>query len=641
MILYLDLETFSDVPIAHGTHRYAERAEVLLSAFAVDDGEVEVVEGWTPRLTALALAADRIVIHNSKFDRTVLAAQGVELFVHKIQDTMAQARSVGLPGGLGMLCDVLGVPVDKAKDKEGRTFIQLFCKPLPKNRKLERATKDTHPVEWARFIEYAKLDVAAMREVAKRLPIWNYQGVEYQLWQLDMKINDRGFQVDVDLARAAITAVSIEQKRLASRMGELTEGEVEAASQRDRLLAHILEEYGVELPDMQKGTLERRVADENLPPVVRELLAIRLEASTTSTAKYQALVNATSSDGRLRGALEWCGAARTGRWSGRLFQPQNLPRTPDWFDRNEQGATIRAIKCGAPDLVYTDVMKRCSLAIRGAIVAPAGKKLVVADLSNIEGRVLAWLAGEDWKVKAFAEFDAGEGDDLYKLAYARSFSIAPGAVTKDQRQIGKVQELALGYQGAVGAFSSMAALYGVNLPEAEVLRIVKAWRAAHRNVVDFWYGLERVAKQAVRTPGVTLPFGRLKLRRDGAWLRIGLPSGRALCYPSPRIEDDALSYMGVNQYSRKWERIATYGGKLVENVTQAVARDVIADAMPRAERAGFEVVLTVHDELVTEAPDDVAFSAAGLAAILATNPAWADGLPLAAAGFEGPRYGKE
>jgi DNA polymerase len=650
LILYLDTETFCETPIKHGTHRYAEGVEVLLTAFAIDDAPVEVVEGWTPELTTLAGTADEIVLHNSHFDRTVLAHQGIVIPPARIRDTMAQARSVGLPGGLGKLCDILGVDVDKAKDKAGRALIQLFCKPLAANRKERRATKTTHPVEWQRFVDYAALDVAAMREVAKKLPAWNYGRAAgapragRASWELDQQINDRGFAIDVDFATAAIEAVNQEQRRLAARMAEMTDGEVEAATQRDKLLAHLLAEHGVTLPDMQKGTLERRLHDEQLPATVRELIAIRLEASGTSTAKYQALINGVSSDGRLRGTLEWCGAARTGRWSGRLFQPQNLPRPR--HKPAEIVASIEAVRAGCADLLYDDVIARCSSAIRGAIVAPVGRKLVVADLSNIEGRVLAWLAGELWKTAAFASFDRGEGADLYRLAYGRAFGIAPHEVTDDQRHLGKVMELALGYQGAVGAFLSMARLYGADLPEAEVLKLVKAWRKANAEIVDFWYSMERVAHQAVRNSGVTLTLGRLRLRRDGAWLRIVLPSGRALCYPSPRLDDGenggraVLTYMGVNQYTRAWERLSTYGGKLVENVTQAVARDVIADAMPRAEAAGFAVVLTVHDEIVSETQDHPAWTARGLAKIMSTNPTWADGLPLAAAGFEGKRYGK-
>jgi DNA polymerase len=254
--------------------------------------------------------------------------------------------------------------------------------------------------------------------------------------------------------------------------------------------------------------------------------------------------------------------------------------------------------------------------------------------------VLAWLAGEEWKLDAFRAYDAGEGPDLYKLAYARSFGIKPDQVDKDQRQLGKVQELALGYQGAVGAFSSMAALYGVSLPEAKVLELVKAWRKANSEIVGFWYGLEQRVKDAILNPGATLSYGRLKVRRGGAWLRIVLPSGRALSYPSVKLnEDGQITYMGMNMYSRKWERLATYGGKLVENVTQAVARDVIAHAMPRVRADGYPITLTVHDEIVTE-PPTLRFQRRRARRILATNPPWADGLPLAAEGFEAQRYGK-
>jgi DNA polymerase len=688
MIFFGDTETFSEIPLSQGVHRYAEGSEILLSAWAQDDGAVRVEEGLHPEFTYGLKHADQIVFQNLPFDRRVLAAQGVTLPLERCHCTMARALAHSLPGGLGALCDVLGVPVDKAKDKEGRQWIQLFCKPRPKNSELRRATKVTHPEQWRKFVDYAGLDIEAMRECFKRLPMWNYRDAEHALWQLDQIVNNRGFAVDLDFAQAAIAAVTAEKDRLAERVQAMTDGEVQAATQRDAMLRHLLEQYGVTLPDMQKGTLERRLNDPDLPDAVRELLAIRLEASTTSTAKYKALINAASSDGRLRGGLQFCGAARTGRWSGKLFQPQNLPRPSHSYAEVE--ASIEAFTSGTADLLFPDVIARASSCIRSAIVAPDGKKLIAADLSNIEGRMLAWLAGEEWKLKAFAEFDAGIGHDLYILAYARAFGLNPDAVTKDQRQLGKVQELALGYQGAVGAFLSMAQLYGMDLPEDEVLRLVKSWRRANSKIRDFWYWLGDAAISATQNPGKTTYCGRLLLRRDGAWLRIQLPSGRFLCYPQPRVEkvrepcrecdgdgcvlpadatatatafmpeDDPaavrcvacggsgwgrdkqqLTYAGVNQYTRKWERLRTYGGKLAENVTQAASRDVLAAAMPHVEAAGYEIVLTVHDEIVTEAPDDPAFSPEALSAILATNPPWASGLPLAAAGFEGARYRKD
>lgn len=353
------------------------------------------------------------------------------------------------------------------------------------------------------------------------------------------------------------------------------------------------------------------------------------------------------------------------------------------------------------------LMKIASNAIRGCIVAPAGRKLVVADLSNIEGRVLAWLAGEGWKLRAFREFDAGTGHDLYKLAYAKSFSVQPDDVTKDQRQVGKVQELALGYQGGVGAFLTFAAAYGIDLEamgaeaiagipattaaeardfmewlygqdkktnpqhwidqgasaavareESEKHRKAKRhglsgqafivcdsfkrlWREAHPATATLWRDIEDGVRAAILNRGDEFFVRKLRVRCDGAWLRIGLPSGRWLCYPSPKLDDDGISYMGINQYSRKWERLRTYGGKLVENATQAVARDVLAGNMPAIEAAGYQIVLTVHDENITEAPDTPEFNHEHLAALMAAVPDWANGLPLAAAGFEATRYRKD
>lgn len=684
-ILWGDLETFCSIPINNGTHAYAEGVEVMLFAWAIGDEPVSVWdltagEPIPSRLRKAIADPDTILFfHNSHFDRTVLRHAMPELApeVTRWRDTMVQALAHSLPGALGALCEVLGVPQDKAKDKEGKALIQLFCKPRPKNSKLRRATSKTHPVEWQRFVAYAGLDIEAMREVYKRLPKWNYQGAELALWHRDQRINDRGVCMDVQLAQAAIEAVDLEQKRLAKRTQVMTDGEVQAATQRDAMIKHIVESYGVELPDMQRSTLERRIADPDLPSPVKELLAIRLQASTTSTSKYKSLMKGISSDGRLRGTLQFCGASRTGRWAGRLFQPQNLPRPTLEQERIDEG--IEALKSGCADLLFDNVMELTSSALRGCIMAPAGKKLVVSDLSNIEGRKLAWLAGEQWKLDAFRQYDEGTGPDLYKLAYAKAFNITPEEVTKYQRQIGKVMELGLGFGGGVAAFLTFALVYGLDLEELataalpniprDVRReaqnwydesvkrkatyglservfiacdsLKRLWRRAHPKTCDFWYQLERTVRAAIVTPKKTLYCGYLKVRRDGAWLRIQLPSGRALCYPSPSIEKGNITYQGVNSYSRKWQRLKTYGGKLVENVTQAAARDVLAGNMPLIEDAGYSIVLTVHDEVITEAPDTDDFNDKALSALLSTTPEWAPDIPLNAGGFEAYHYRKD
>lgn len=573
-----DTETFCETPLAHGLHRYAEKVEITVFQWAIDDGPVEVIDctapGWEAKVKvalAAADAADEQVWQNSAFDRTVLRhAWGYEIPVEKLVDTMVQALAHSLPGSLATLCDILGVPTDSAKDKAGKALIQLFCKPRPKNQKIRRATRRTHPVEWQRFLDYAGSDIEAMREVRKRLPKWNYPGNarERELWILDQKINDRGVAVDLALAEAAVRATDLAKKGLKAETQRLTGFDpetgqgLESTTKRDAFLKFLLGEFGVELPNMQKATLERRLADENLPEPVKELLRIRLMATVTSTTKYKALMRSTSSDGRLRGTLQFCGAARTGRWAGRLFQPQNLPRVAKHL-KNEIEPGIAAFKADCADLLYSNVMEVASACIRGALVAEPGNKLVSADLSNIEGRFLAWLAGEQWKLDAFAN-----GDDLYVLGYSRSFNVPVEKVVADEeaggtmRLIGKVQELALGFQGAVGAFTSMAALYGVNLPEKRVLEIVKGWRKANPAIVNFWYEMERCAIRAAEQPGLRVSCGRIIFQRDGSWLRMRLPSGRVLCYPGVAVEDGKLSYMGTNQYTRKFERIATYGGKL-------------------------------------------------------------------------------
>lgn len=685
--LFCDLETYSEIPINCGTHKYAEKADVMLWLYAIDDGEVQAwdrtADKKMPADLKAALDDDSVKTfwHNGgMFDTVVLMkTMGIDLPLERVHDTMVQALSHSLPGSLGALCEILGVDASDTKDKEGKQLIQLFCKPRPKGNKLRRATRETHPEEWRRFVNYGKSDIRAMRQVYRKLPTWNYKGKELALWHLDQTINRRGVLMDIELAHAAIEAVAAAQHNLAERTQEITNGEVKAATQRDALLTHLLIHYGVDLPNMQKSTLERRIEDESLPWALRELLAIRLQASTTSTSKYKTLVKAASADGRLRGTLQFNGASRTGRWAGRLFQPQNLPRPSLKQDVIDAG--IEALKAGCADLVTDNVMELTSSAIRGCIIAPPGKKLVVTDLSNIEGRVQAWLAGEKWKLHAFRQFDAGTGHDLYKLAYAKSFGIKPENVTKDQRQVGKVQELALGYEGGVGAFLTFAAAYNIDLEAMadqaydaipqDILTEAKgmlewtkkkrrstfglsdkawvvcesfkrSWRAAHPQIASLWKELQQKVVAAVRQPGVTLHCRALKIRRDGAWLRIGLPSGRCLCYPSPQVDESGqFSYMGINQYSRKWSRIKSYGGKLFENICQAVARDVLANNMPAIEQAGYEIVLTVHDEDITEAPDSDEFNADHLSELLATNPDWAPDLPLAAAGFETYRYRKD
>ena len=693
MRLWLDLETFNETPIANGTYAYAIGAEIMLFAYAIDDGPVSVwdltADPEMPFDLEDALEnCDEVWAHNSMFDRNVMACAMPDKCppLSKWRDTMVKALSHSLPGKLDTLCEIFGISEEKAKLKEGRALVMLFCKPLPKNSKLRRATRLTHPEKWARFVAYAGNDIVSMREIDKKLPSWNYTGRELELWHLDQRINDRGMYLDTDLVAGALRAVADAQKELAARTMELTHGQVTSATKRDKMLDHILEYYGVAMADLQGATVQRRIEDPDLPWALKELLQVRLQATTSSTSKYAALSKGISPDHRLRGTKQFNGANRTGRWAGRLFQPDNLPRPDMDYEDIEQG--IEAIKAGCADLVFDNVMRVCSNAIRGCIAAPEGKLMYISDLANIEGRDAAWLAGEQWKLEAFQAYDDKVGHDLYALAYAKSFGVTPESVMADkkaggnQRQIGKVQELALGFAGGVGAFVTFALAYKIDLEElpdlvfpnadpdlveeargfyewlvvkkrgadfgltkdayvaCEVLK--RAWRNAHPAISSYWKQLEETVRDAIRHPGVTFPCRKVKIRRDGAWLRIVLPSGRALCYAKPQVDDKGqISYMGVNQYTRKWQRVKSFGGKFFENMCQAVARDVLAHNMPAIEAAGYEIVLTVHDEVVTEAPATDEYSSDELSGLLAASPPWAAGMPLAAAGFSFNRYKKD
>ena len=700
--LWLDLETYCETPIKHGVYRYAEDAEILLFAYAVNDGPV-IVEDFTAQgglpsdyLADMMSRADEVVAHNSMFDRVVLWARGFEIPIEKWRDTRVQAMAHSLPGALEKLCSILNIELDKRKLAEGKQLVRLFCMPRPKNSKIRRATRETHPTEWKQFIDYAGHDVEAMRAIRSKLPTWNYTGRELALWHLDQRINDRGVGVDVELVDAAIRTAEREKQRLALRTQELTGYDAEtgqgvaSATQRDKLLEHILLEHGVALPDMTADTLERRLEDDELLPApVRELINVRLQAATASISKYKAILRSVCKDGRLRGMLQFCGALRTGRWSGRLVQPQNLMRTPKYLVAVVEMAA-QAIRDGWADTIFGNTMEVLGAGVPWALVAAPGNKIVAPDLSNIEGRVLAWLAGEQWKLDAFRAQDADPDNkllDLYCLGYAKSFRLPVAEVVADyeaggtMRQIGKVQELALGYQGAVGAFVSMAAVYRVDLekmaaaavlePEMECKAreayawaveqkrdfglfervymvcwaFTQLWRGANPAIKAFWYELEDAARAVIGNPGLTVTVGRLAFDRVAAWMRIRLPSGRYLCYPSPRVDDAGkISYMGVNQYTRRWQRISTYGGKLAENVTQAIATGawgILGDRLVAAEAAGYQVVFHVHDELVCEVDDRGAFDLEELSQILTTNPEWADGLPLSAGGYESKRYRKD
>lgn len=718
--LYCDLETFSAKDIRAGSHAYAAdpSAEILLWGYAIDDAPAkvwDVTEGSMPEelrvaLDEVARKERRHVWQNGvMFDRVFLSyvMPEIELPMETLDDTMVMAYQAGLPGSLKELCEVFHLSKDKAKDADGSRLIQIFCKPLPSTWKLDRATSKTHPEEWAKFVNYCRLDIESMREVYKKLPAFNRTVKERELQVLDAAINMRGIGVDVEFAEAAIATAERAKKDIDKQVFKLTDGRVVTAGQRDALIQFFFDKYGWQLKDMRKSELEKRMEDPDIPAEMKELIGLRLMGTKTSVQKYKRVVQGAV-DGRLRGCMQFRGASRTGRISGRTFQPQNLPR-PLIKSQTEIEEIIEDTKLGILEICYDDVSVPLSSAIRSVIVPAAGNRLCVADFSNVEGRVLAWLAGEEWKLEAFREFDTlqtksgawalpyrdgwfqewavnekgdfiHKGHDLYKLTYARTFGIKPEDVTKDQRQMGKVLELALGYQGGPGAFATFAMNFGMDLDdlaktteatieesywiesmgmlkwakEKKLIRgmsqkawvacnaIKSAWRKANSEIESFWYSLAKACQSAIKAKGVAFSAGRIVCRVSGNYLLMRLPSGRYLVYPAPRLPEEGemcdFSFMGVNQYTKKWERIPTYSGKLAENSVQGAACDLLLEAGPRLEAAGYHIVMSVHDEYITEIKDDNTRNHREMEQIMSALPDWADGLPLVAAGFEAARY---
>lgn len=696
-LIYCDLETFSECNLPKcGAHRYAEdpSTEVLLWGYAIGEepakvwdvaNDILMPDDLAQALADVKAGKAKTVWHNGmNFDSNVLrAVMGIDLQPEVVIDTMVLAYECGLPGALGDLSVVFRLDEDHAKDTDGRRLVQLFCKPQPEGRKIRRATAQTHPEDWKKFVNYCRLDVEAERDLFKRMPKFNVTVEERALQCLDARINNRGMKIDLALARAAMALSEKYKVKLNAKTQELTNGAVNSATQTQAMIETIEGLFGIKLKNLQKSEVSRLIEMDGLPEPMKELLRVRLSSAKSSVTKYKALLAATCSDGRLRGTLQFRGASRTGRYAGRLFQPQNLARQT--LSLKELDFATEATLDGTLPLFYPDkVPEILSEILRGVITVEDGKRMVVADYSNIEGRVLAWVAGETWKLDAFRAYDAGTGHDLYKMTYAKSFGVKPEDVTKPQRQMGKVLELAMGYGGGPGAFVTFAKGYGINLeelaktvlptvPQSVMDEAVSAyewarsdkrrlcgltrdvwlacdslkrlWRRANAHIVRFWKALGDACITALkekRSVRVNCPQDvRVEVR--GNWLLLRLPSGRYLCYASPRLidgESESWTYMGINQRTRKWERLETYPGKCTENLIQAIAADILTTALPRLEAAGFCPVMTVHDEVLTECLDTDDYTSERMQQIMCELPAWAKGLPLAADGFETKRYHK-
>jgi len=663
--LRIDFETRSAVDLTKtGVYAYAHdlTTDLWCACYAFGDDPVHV---WLPgepcpgEIVEHVMMGGEIVAHNAAFERIIWRYilsdpkyGWPEPATEQWRCTMVMAYALALPGSLENAAPAAGL--DIAKDMSGRRLMLQMAKP----RKVENGviTWWNEPAKIEKLIAYCKQDVEVERALEKRLrPL---SPSELALWHLDQTINDKGILVDTELCLAGKNIVKQTQERLDNDMAEATGREVSACSNRNQIVKWI-KSQGVEVGSIAKDQIEDLLLTD-LPDNVRKVLLLRQESAKASVAKIDALLNGASpEDGRAKGLLQFH-AASTGRWGGRRFQPQNIKR-PDETDIDTAIDIVRTGDYDYVSMMYGQPLSVVGDCLRGMVKAAPGHRIIAADYSNIEGRVLAWLAGEHDKLEAFRAFDAGTGHDLYKITAGSILGKDPADITKDERQAyGKVPELALGYQGGVGAFQTMAVNYGVNLTTEEVEMIRDNWREAHPNIKQFWWNIEQAAVDAVKRKGSTTAVGRIKFRFAGSWLFMRLPSGRFLAYPYPEVREfdtpwgdlkEGLTYFSTIDVSKKakvvddpnnsglWARIKTYGGMLAENATQAVARDVMGDAMPRLENAGYPIILTVHDEVVTEPREDHG-SVEEMEHIMKTLPAWASGLPVAAEGFEARRYRK-
>ena len=646
--LSIDIETYSDVDLSKcGVYKYVEGDfHILLFAYAFDDEEVKIVDlacGEELPREVLDAIDDQDVIKwawNAQFERTSIGHYlGRVLSPDSWRCSMVHAASLSLPLSLKEAAKALNT--GEQKDKAGENLIRYFsvpCKPTKTNGGRTRNLPEHNPEGWRQFKDYCMQDVRTERDIRNRLEAFPMLEHEWDYYHMDQRINDRGVLIDKHLVEQAIACDLLLSETMTKKAYELTGLEnPNSVSQ----LKTWLQERGIEIDSLGKKEVASMITDldkHSCDQEALDMLKLRLQMAKSSVKKYQAADRCTCDDGRARGLFQFSGANRTQRWSGRNIQLQNLPQ--NHISTLDEAREL--VKMGCFDMVesiYGNTPDILSQLIRTMLIAKPGCKFIVADFSAIEARVLAWLAGEEWRMEAFKN-----GEDIYCASASQMFGVpvVKHGINGELRQKGKVAELACGYGGAAGALISMGAL-DMGLSEEELPDLIDDWRSSNPKIVQFWWDIEKAAIESIKDHKVR-QVGRIGVSFSNNTLWLQLPSGRRLAYIKPKLQPNrfgrlSITYEGLGQ-NNKWGRIETYSGKLVENITQATARDLLAEAIWRIENAGLAIVGHVHDEVILEVPeDDVAVE--DVCQIMNQNPKWADGIVLNSAGYQGSYYFKD
>ena len=646
-VLHIDLETYSDIDIGKcGAYRYVDSPnfEILLLAYAYDDEPVTVIDlaqgEQIPKDVLADITDEDItkVAHNAAFERICLSKfLNTKLDPKAWHCTMVHALSLGFPASLADVGKALNLGEDKQKMAVGKRLITYFCKPCkPTMANGQRTRNYPHhdPEKWNLFKEYNRQDVVTEQAIYERLMKFPLPESEQQLYCLDQSINDYGIGVDTDLMDKVIGYSMDYEAHMRKECEELTGGiNVHSIVQLKQWLT---EQEGRQIDSLTKDDVDQ-LLKLDLKPESKRILELRQETGKTSVKKYEAFERSICSDGRIHGAFQFYGAGRTGRWAGRLIQPQNFPRNA-FEDIALARQLVKSEQWDEIEMLYGSMNDVFSTLIRTLIVPPEGMTFAIADYSAIEARVVAWMADEKWRQDVFAN-----GGDIYCMSATQMFGVPVEKHGQNShlRKKGKVAELACGYGGGVGALRKMGGEQ-MGLTEKEMDDIVKKWRRSSPHVVRLWRELGDAAIEAIDTRLRVKCSHDVSFKYAKGILFMQLPSGRSLAYVQPRFDGRELTYMGMNQTTRKWERTKTWGGKLTENLIQAIARDCLAVSMAKIQKAGYHIVMHVHDEVIVEVPaEDAEGHLKRIEELMGESIEWAPGLLLTADGFTSEYYRKD